>query len=193
MTTEHMRSILPLLPRLDADDLATLKAAIKAIPGGGAADMEQPADAFEHDALECISTVLRGLGCDYASASVLRSNSAAPSFRKKLPRIVEFLEHTKLSRLERNALFSIGVECLYRNLIAMSVAVSPGTIMRHIHRLPAVLNQSFPGYAEAGLLRVAVNKDHIDAGKKQSQQARAAEKRETAGAQRILHTARRGA
>jgi hypothetical protein len=40
----------------------------------------------------------------------------------------------------------------------MEVAVSARTLMSHIHRLPAVINKSFPGYAQAGHLGKIIGK-----------------------------------
>ena len=54
--------------------------------------------------------------------------------------------------------FDFGEFVQHADLCRMEVAVSARTLMSHIHRLPAVINKSFPGYAQAGHLGKIIGK-----------------------------------
>ena len=65
---------------------------------------------------------------------------------------------TNLSRLEQTALLSQVVKCLMSYMKnAMGLPVTLKTIFDCIHLLPHAVDCSFPGYAEAGVLRAIVS------------------------------------
>lgn len=74
--------------------------------------------------------------------------------------IADFLRQSaRQSRVRERGLIRLAVNLLIEDLHFMSVAVSPGTLMRSVERVPAVLDRAFPGYAAAGLLHLVVRKE----------------------------------
>lgn len=66
------------------------------------------------------------------------------------------------NQITMRGLVHLSVELLHDRLIEMGIPVSATTIMNHMHRVPAVLNQSFPGYAQSGLLHLVIREHHKD-------------------------------
>jgi hypothetical protein len=98
-----------------------------------------------------------------ASSTRMAKGRAFPAFKAVVegPQgIGVFLQRaSNKSQVRLLALARLSIELLIKNLLDMGVAVSAGTLMRHIHRIPAVLNRAFPGYAAAGMLHLVVRKE----------------------------------
>ena len=104
-------------------------------------------------ALECVSNVLKSKGLEFASPAILRKSAVYDTFRTdKVPAVSAYLERAKLTRNETRAIIQIGLCLLITDMQRMDLMASARTILSHFHRLPAVLNYAFPGYAEAGFL-----------------------------------------
>ena len=107
--------------------------------------------------LTILCTMLRDLGVEHPSLSMLQKNSQYPAFARKLPSVMEFIAGVGSSRIAQDALLKIALELLYWDIVNISgEAVSSFTIMSQIHRVPAVVNKSFPGYSSSGLLKFIV-------------------------------------
>lgn len=63
-----------------------------------------------------------------------------------------FRDASERNRIRARKLIRLGISLLIENLVQMNVAISATTVMAHVHRIPGVLNQAFPGYAAEGLL-----------------------------------------
>lgn len=110
--------------------------------------------------LEILCDVMHKSGVEHTMPIALRNTNYYKPFVDKCPAVLEFFGGTtqaRRSRIIMVALLQTGLRLLYEDLLRMDVAVSSRTMMQHIHRVPAVINAAFPGYAEAGLLRRIVN------------------------------------
>ena len=102
--------------------------------------------------LHAIAGQLRRLGSDYAHAGVLR-RAAPAGFAAKAAAVTDYLDRAAVrNRVEQAAVLAIGVELLYNEMTRQGLAVSSRTLLNHAHRIPAVLNAAFPGYAQGGVL-----------------------------------------
>lgn len=117
--------------------------------------------------LDCIVEVMQSKGADETPRSMLEKSNAFAAYRAKFRDNVDpgdrygsltryFDRVMKANRVRRRALMRLAAGLLYENLIAMDVAVSSRTMMSHVHRIPAVLNRNFPGYAANGMLHLVV-------------------------------------
>ena len=110
-------------------------------------------------ALECISQVLQSKGMEFASPVILRKSGAYDAFRTdKVPAVMAYLEKAKLTRNETRAIIQIGLGLLITDMQRMGLMTSARAILSHFHRVPAVLNFAFPGYAENGLLAQVIRR-----------------------------------
>lgn len=113
--------------------------------------------------LESICTVLARIGVEYPSVDVLRKSSSFAAFQRKLPDLFKFLSRVGPARLAQDALLKIGLQLLYYDIVSFKDAtVSAHTLMSHIHRVPAVINRAFPGYASSGLLNYILDEQKRD-------------------------------
>jgi hypothetical protein len=73
----------------------------------------------------------------------------------------------KAKLAQQRAILSIAIRLLHQDLAEMKVAISPSTLARNLHRIPAVLDKAYPGYARFGALasilraRYAVDGDDL--------------------------------
>jgi hypothetical protein len=110
-------------------------------------------------ALECVSSVLRSKGMEFAAPSVLRKNAAYDSFRTdKVPAVMAYLQKARFTRNETRAILHLGLGLLIADMQRMGIMTSARAVMAHFHRLPAVLNHAFPGYAEGGALAMIIRR-----------------------------------
>lgn len=157
-----LNTIISLLPKLSTAELKTLQDRIKALQqfNGHSHDEESSSSSPEAQALDAVHEVLKGIGVELTQPPLLRKRANMPAFREDLKSVMAFLENNgaPLTRIERQTLLNFGVELLYKNMTEMGVPISGTTVIRHFHRIPAVFNAAFPGYASAGLLRMIIRK-----------------------------------
>lgn len=135
------------------------------LAGGGIKTSRQ--ESFAHEVLTMIADECHRRGIDVrASSKRLATNKGFPAFKAKMHdhgEVGGFLKKaSERSRVRLRALTRVAVHELVDNMLGMGVAVSATTLMSNIHRIPAVLDRAFPGYAAAGLLQLAVRKEDED-------------------------------
>lgn len=118
------------------------------------------AESVVQSVLGVIVDECRRSGLDQMSSPALLLKAAGfRLFKVKIEEqgVGDFLSNSALNnKVKANALTRLSVNLLIKDLQSMGVAVSARTLMNHIHRLPAVLNKAFPGYAAAGLLHLVL-------------------------------------
>lgn len=142
--------VIKRLPSLTREQLRAVHARV-----GFLSSMAKSGDDTSDEllALECVSNVLQSMGMEFAAPAILRKSAVYDTFRTdKVPAVMAYLERAKLTRNETRAIIQIGLGLLIADMQRMGMMTSARAILSHFHRLPAVLNFAFPGYAEAGLL-----------------------------------------
>jgi len=152
-----LKQIIDLLPKLDSDELSELRKRITALSSlGGSPEVDGKAGALRDTRaemiMEAINHVMSSLGADSASVFVMRRTADYPRLKQKVDSLFEYMRKITGNRVEQQHLLNMSVEMLYQDLVELGIPVTALTIMRHIHRIPAVMNKQFPGYAEAGVL-----------------------------------------
>lgn len=79
-------------------------------------------------------------------------------YKKKLPEVLRFIGENlpMLKRLERMYLFGIATHVLVTNLQDIQIPVSLRVCCTHLDRIPELMDDAFPGYIQAGLLKMLV-------------------------------------
>lgn len=153
--------IVGSLPSLNADELKDLKKRIGTFVsvGAGASVISSPRDMSDEELccqviLEIIA--LRGIG--RISVSQLRATSGYNQFGKKVVLVMKFIrEAIPGVRLhEQRVLLHLGVRMLCDNMNHLHVPITYGQVLRWFHRIPALINRAFPGYAACGLLGLVI-------------------------------------
>jgi hypothetical protein len=152
-----LTSIIRQLPSLSDAERNVLLKRLKALASLGPSNVEVAGDNMF--VLGCVAELLSRHGIEHASAPVL-ARQADREFEGKLPELLSFLEKAHPSRSGQRALLMMGLDLLYRDMAERGLPVSAGTLLRHIHRIPATLNKHFPGYARAGMLGWIVDRSH---------------------------------
>ncbi len=146
--------IVKLLPRLTRGQLRAVTARAGALSSmAPASQTNGAAESDELSALDCICAMMKSKGMEFASPVLLRKSPVFNSFKtEKVPAIMTYLERAGFTRNETRAMMQIGLELLMADLGRMGLLISGRALMSHFHRIPSLLNQAFPGYAEAGFL-----------------------------------------
>ena len=160
----HVREIMEALTRLTKPELDQVATAIRAL-GGKSASERKPRDPTEADKagalfLEEMGHALRRAGIEFRSMDSHQRSALYPSFRDKAHDLLtEYLKD--MQRVERHGIISLGMDLLIAELRCYSDGAGSNKVMSHIHRIPDIIDQNFPGYAEAGLLPLIINRDRI--------------------------------
>lgn len=159
----NMERAVALLPQLSAGELEELRKRITALLSIGVGvrhDRGASKETINETlVLRAIVDTLAGLGVEHTSEAMLRTSSEMPAFRKKLPGLLAYLDGVEESYIHRKALLGLAVKLLYDDMSHQGIPVSARVVVRHLHRIPAVLNRHFPGYAQSGLLRYIIRSE----------------------------------
>ena len=151
-----VRDIIRQLPTLSTEELTMVKQAIQAsgsvTNGNGSIISDTPAElSDELFYLDCLCSTLSGLGVQFTSPAALRKSDG---YKLKVREVNYYLEPSKLTKMEKRKVVMIGFKLLHDNLSEiMGVPISAQLILRNFHRLPNVLELSYPGYARNGYLK----------------------------------------
>ncbi len=158
--------IVKLLPRLSHEQLRVVKmrtdAAMSLAKSGRINDDKRENNSDDIMALECISSVLKSKGMEFGATAILRKSPVFGMFKTdKVPAVTAYLERAGFDRNETRAMIQIGLELLIADLGRMGLLISGRALMSHFHRIPSLLNQAFPGYAEAGFLTQVLRRRRV--------------------------------
>lgn len=88
----------------------------------------------------------------------LQRHNGWKAFAEKVPLVFQFVRDGGCSqRIELLTMLNLGVRFLYLDLVRGGYSATPYTIMAQFHRVPAMINKQFPGYAKCKLLGMIVH------------------------------------
>lgn len=159
------------IPTLTSEEQAQVGAALKAAQAMGAAGQvsgEKPQRMIREEAPEHVREVLQFIisymmdhKLDRTKVDDALNSTHGREFAKKTPAVWAFVtEHTK-NRAGAQTMLMVAVKLLHADLMDMGIAVSTRTMMAHVHRLPALINRQFPGYAASGLLKLFATRKRV--------------------------------
>lgn len=161
--SEAYRQAQSLLRHMTDDELIQIASAARSLVAMG----QRPADAVvtitdSSDWLvQCVFDVTRSLGVGTFMAQ-LQTTAKEKAVRQKIEEAKIFIERQARSKTERIALCRVGIRLLYDSLRWMDVPVTGSVLLRHLHRLPAVFDRHFPGYAASGMLQMLIKAEMRD-------------------------------
>jgi hypothetical protein len=156
--SSDLREIVDRLPHLSAGELDQLFERIKALRQmGGNGNGHAKSD----DSDVILDTIIRvmqsnGLTCPYLKQ--LRQRRNYTSFKEKVPALMDYLKKVSTNRLEQSVILDLGVGLLYHDIKHWSIPMTDSLIMNNIHRIPAIMDVHFPGYARSGMLKMLVKR-----------------------------------
>lgn len=151
--------ILKLLPKCTVEELQQIPEAIKPLlmMKGGSLNVSDAAIADTDDRAgdDILYALLKAHPMPgYHATSQLRKVRGYGEFVNRLPMLMEYFEQVETH--DRIFMFMLfGWKALIDNLEAMGMSPGYALIMSHAHRIPAVIDRHFPGYAKAGMLGLA--------------------------------------
>lgn len=156
--------IVSALGRLTPEQLADVRARCSiliqkggAAPAGSVAAVAptgRPGSNATETALQAMLRVLEERGADAHAGMARRAKLWGNFAAIKVPVVATYLAKSTKNRTELLHLWTHGFRLLAGDLEEQRIPVSVGVLMRHTGRLPGTFDRHFPGYAEAGLLKL---------------------------------------
>lgn len=106
--------------------------------------------------LEVIHRLCRDHGLESRPLEALRASQGYSAFAAKVPQVLTSLGAKEFNLVELRTLLRLSLGLTLEELTAMGAPVSASVLMNHVHRVPGVLDTHFPGYREAGMLKLVV-------------------------------------
>lgn len=169
----NIKTVLDIIPTLSSAELSKVTAAIGAANAiGNKRGPTLTTDLSSDDMwmLGAVADYMRDRGIDATSVSLLRGQRGYRAFAAKVPAIAKFLKPCG-ARVKQRALLHVGIELLFADLQKIGLAATSRLVMAHAHRIPAVINRAFPGYAQQGLLHLIIRGATNHVRKKRSRRA----------------------
>lgn len=147
-----LQDIISQLPFLSSDELDKLHQRIKTLRGSsepkikkvnGAADVEMVKDVICH--------VLNTRGIMWSSKFIRTEGQL-----DKVKLIIAYVEKAVHERIEQESLLIVSVDLLWQDMARQHLPTTGNTLIRNLHRIPAIMDCHFPGYAKSGLLRLII-------------------------------------
>ncbi len=153
----ELRKAIDATKGLTTDELGVLRTHISAMLALGPSSADRVLTASEMDdwVLVGITDYMRSNQLDLSGIQQLTSGKHYDTYKTKLPPVQNYLRNAGNKTAQR-ALLRLGIGLLHHDMVQLGWAVSSRLMMAHIHRLPAVINRAFPGYAQAGLLHMII-------------------------------------
>lgn len=118
----------------------------------GAAPIDQIETHDDLFALRCICDMLRDSGTETFGFERYKKHAQWRSFCAKVPAVLQYVRQAGSQRVMQRKVLTFGLRLLYKQMTRDGYPVTGITMLAHFHRVPAVLEQAFPGYAKSGLL-----------------------------------------
>lgn len=166
-----LNEIVLSLPKLKLEELIQLKKRIDAylalgsggsgpplVGNGGAGAAGYSTDAVRSEVSD--ETFVLDIVCDthfklnggtYTSAMLRKQAATMSSLRNHLPGLLHYLKN--VDKVQRKPFLALCVEMLYHNLQHLKLPANPPMLVKHLARIPSLVDTHFPSYAKNGLLR----------------------------------------
>jgi hypothetical protein len=150
-----LHEIISKLPFLSARELDALHQRIKALKGSTQPVVKKVNGGLDPDiVVNVICSVLNARGIECPKFAVNKTGQL-----NKINLAISFAEKAVSTRLEQEALLTTAIDLLWQYMTRQRVPTTGNTLLRNLNRIPAVIDQNFPGYAKAGLLKLIVRQE----------------------------------
>lgn len=153
------QQILKLIAALSPSELSKLPGAIGALTGLSVSNAREPERGTDDErwVLDTVVEVAAMFG-EFTTVSQLQRSHYIAEFRRNLPGLLEFLSQSgTLTRNEQRALLRLGVRLWFQHRNDIRI---PATARQFLQQgnVAAMINKSFPGYVENGLVKLIVRR-----------------------------------
>ncbi len=138
-----VNKVLATLPHLSQEELATVRAAIEHLL------VHQVDELDTTSPLYTTLASLLNIGLSYRDFHNVQSYS---TWRKVAPKVVSFITDTfpQATKVAKIAMMTFMLEALIEDLKGRGVPLTLATVTINLSRLPAIFDECYPGYREAG-------------------------------------------
>lgn len=108
--------------------------------------------------LEIICNAMHRVTGDPFTVAKVRGNvRVMAEFREQLPAVLDYMRN--IDKQAWHGFLSMAVELLIRSMREWKgIPITTALVIRNLHRLPAAVDLSFPGYKESGMLNLIFKK-----------------------------------
>lgn len=158
MSKADLDIVLKTIVSLTAGERAVAMSALKASEsiGGDTPKKAAGPDISDDIVLQEIIAFMHEMSVDMSGAKQLAVGARYATFKVKSDHFMLTLTKSKLSKTQTRALVRIAVSLLYDDCKKMGWATTSRTLMAHAHRLAAIVDRAFPGYARMGWLALVI-------------------------------------
>lgn len=152
------QQIKALLPQLSNDELQRLKKEIGASLqfASGVSNGNRHPELEKDEVVSVVHDVCKAFAIS-GHYQQLVTESKRPNNAEKIFGLKTWLARVTSTKATRLTILRMGIELLHADLSGwMDQPVTGGILVRHIDKIPSVLDKHFPGYARSGLLNMIV-------------------------------------
>ena len=147
-----LQEIISQLPFLSSDELDRLHQRIKALKGSSEPKMKKSNGAADVEMVQgVICHVLNSRGIMWSRKFIKVEGQL-----DKVKSVIEYVEKAVHERIRQEALLIIAIDLLWQDMARQHLPTTGNTLLRNLHRIPAIMDCHFPGYAKAGLLKLII-------------------------------------
>jgi hypothetical protein len=164
MNTED---IITALHKLSLDDVQKVRRACNArLSIGGIVPQPVLVESDEDLLLAAFAGYLQRIGAERVNAFFLKQRvTAYKSFHANAPEVITFLQKIGSTRVAYLTACDLAIDALviYMRDRQHPIPISASSLLQQAHNIPLAIDNQFPGYAEAGLLKMLLrvkNKDN---------------------------------
>jgi len=159
--------IIKALAGLTSAELADVEERARMLRKSGIADAAPMARASERLELDgdarwvlgCVIETFKLANQDIEHEAALRRSKGYDAFAEKVSTLMVFLRKASSSKAVRRGILMTALRLQYESLTRDMMHMSARDMISVVHRVPAVLDAHYPGYAEAGFLHLLVRSE----------------------------------
>jgi hypothetical protein len=167
MRLDDLKRQIGSLSSRDQDDLVKFIKAGRSLGGSNASPKKHDGrTSIEDVLLETISQYARDKGIEFVTVERLRASQQMKQAREKLAEGLEdYLRNAVAkNRIELRAFMKLAISLVFKEMAQLRLSASGRTVLAYVHRIPAVINKAFPGYASSGMLHLIFQRDNMEGG-----------------------------
>lgn len=152
MNQDAYKNWVAELPKLSVGQLSDLSSRIKLLAKTAIKDHDGKQE-FGDRVLQALCDVMKRNNLETPHSATLKKSAAYVNAKAKIEDLSVYFEKISKQKLVQDSILKVAIDLLITDMLSwQGVAVSSHSVLKQIHRIPSMLNRSFPGYATSGLL-----------------------------------------
>ncbi len=162
LTLDQILQTLPQLTQYELGEIRKQATVLMSLGGGSSNKPHQEVtrkpghlnstDYTDEDfVLQSVCRVVRlSNGSPVTPPMLMKASGTMATLREHLPALIQYID--AIDPLARTGFLDLAVQMLVDNIKQQNIPVTPVVVIRQLHRIPAVVDEAFPGYYAAGML-----------------------------------------